>query len=342
MTRMTLSTPPTRSATRHRITIGVSAIAATVLTACAAPDPLSPITVGTYTRPMSGGAQIIEPLGTASAEPPPPESCGALASLRPGPQPTPGQMPLGGSLAEIAARGRLIVGIDQNTNLLSFRDPDTGTLQGFDVDIAREIAHDIFGDPAKIEFRLLTSAGRFTALENNDVDVVVHSTSITCERAQRIGFSTEYLRSYQRLLVPKGSDITGPADLAGKRVCSFIATTSLATVQRVAPQATIIAVPDWDDCLVTLQKAQADAASTSDTLLAGFTAQDPELQIVGPPLETEHAGIGVNKDRGDLVQFVNGTLDRIRADGTWMRIYNRWLATGLGPVAGPPPAIYRD
>ena len=344
MTRMTLPTQSAGPRTRLGILVGVAIIATAgaVLTACAAPDPLTPTATGLYTRPMSGGAQIIAPLGTAPPEPPSPESCGALASLRPGPPPAPGQMPPGGSLAEIAARGRLIVGIDQNTNLLSFRDPDTGTLQGFDVDIAREIAHDIFGDPAKIEFRLLTSAGRFTALENNDVDVVVHSTSITCDRAQRVGFSTEYLRTYQRLLVPKGSDITGPADLAGKRVCSFIATTSLATVQRVAPQATIVAVPDWDDCLVTLQKAQADAASTSDSLLAGFTAQDPELQIVGPPLETEHAGIGVNKDRSDLVRFVNGTLDRIRADGTWMRIYDRWLATPLGPVSGPPPAIYRD
>lgn len=265
MTQTRHSRPGARPGARHLV--GVLAVA--VLAGCAAPDPLTPTVTGTYTtRPMTNGAQIIPP-GTPPPESPPPESCGALASLRPGPQPPPGQMPPGGSLAEIAARGRLIVGVDQNTNPFSFRDPTTGTLQGFDIDTAKEIAGDIFGDPNRVEFRLLTSAGRFTALEHNDVDLVVHATAITCERAQRVGFSTEYFRAFQRILVPLGSDITGPADLAGKRVCTFIDTTSLPTLQRVAPDATIVAVPDWDDCLVTMQKRQADATSTSDSLLAG-------------------------------------------------------------------------
>ena len=42
------------------------------------------------------------------------------------------------------------------------------------------------------------------------------------------------------------------------------------------------------------------------------------------------------------MRFVNGTLERMRADGTWTALYDRWLATPLGPVAGPPPATYRD
>ena len=333
-----------RQGARPWIRYLVGIVAVVVLAGCAAPDPLTPTVSGTYTtRPMTNGAQIIPPTNNPPPEGPSPESCGALASLRPGPQPPPGQMPPGGALAEIASRGRLIVGVDQNTNPFSFRDPTTGTLQGFDIDVAKEITKDIFGDPAKVEFRLLTSAGRFSALEQNDVDVVVHATAITCERARRVGFSTEYFRAFQRILVSRGSDITGPADLAGKRVCTFVDTTSLPTVQRVAPEATIVAVPDWDDCLVTMQKRQADATSTSDALLAGLVSQDPHFQIVGPPMEgEEHWGLAVNKYKDDLIRFVNGTLDRMRSDGTWMRFYDRWIAGSLGPIAGPPPATYRD
>ncbi|XGU19506.1 hypothetical protein ACETU7_32140 [Rhodococcus sp. 3Y1] len=44
----------------------------------------------------------------------------------------------------------LIVGLDTGSNLMSFRDPATGRLEGFDVDIAREIARDLLGDPEKI------------------------------------------------------------------------------------------------------------------------------------------------------------------------------------------------
>ncbi|MFF2027521.1 transporter substrate-binding domain-containing protein, partial [Streptomyces sp. NPDC058171] len=76
-------------------------------------------------------------------------------------------------------------------------------------------------------------------------------------------------------------------------------------------------------------------------ILAGLAEQDPNLEIVGPPLQSEPYGIGVNKGNEDLVRFVNGTLDRMRADGTWMRLYDSWL-TVLGPVTGPPTATYRD
>ncbi|UOT03243.1 glutamate ABC transporter substrate-binding protein [Rhodococcus opacus] len=318
-------------------------ITAAVLTACTAPEALTPTATGDYSDlPLSDGASILPSRGTPPPEPIPPEACDALASLRPGPHPPPGQMPPGGSLAAIAARGRLIVGTDQNTNLFSFRDPTTGTLQGFDIDVAKEIARDLFGDPSKIEYRLLTSAGRFPALENGEVDIVVKSTTITCERAERVAFSTVYFQASQRLLVHTNSGITGPTELAGKRVCSVFDTTSLATIQRVAPEATIIAVPDWDDCLVTLQQGQADAVSTDDSILAGLSAQDPNLEITGPPLEPEPYGISVNRNEPDLVRFVNGTLDRLRADGTWTRLYDHWLAPLLGPTPTPPRANYRE
>jgi len=135
--------------------------------------------------------------------------------------------------------------------------------------------------------------------------------------------------------------VRGPADLAGKRVCSGLATTSIATVARVAPAASLLGVQNFDDCLVALQQGQADAASTDDALLVGMVFQDPNLEIVGPTLETEPYGIGVNKSQEDLVRAVNASLERIRRDGTWVSLYQRWL-TMLGPAPSPPEPKYRD
>jgi polar amino acid transport system substrate-binding protein len=56
---------------------------------------------------------------------------------------------------------------------------------------------------------------------------------------------------------------------------------------------------------------------------------------------SEPYGIAMNKNDTDLMRFVNGTLERIRADGTWMRLYNRWFSV-MGPVTGPPAPTYRD
>ncbi len=100
-------------------------------------------------------------------------------------------------------------------------------------------------------------------------------------------------------------------------------------------------VPMWSDCLVMLQQNQVDAISTDDTLLLGLATQDPHSRIVGPNMGDERYGIGVAQGNEDLVRFVNGTLERIRRDGTWEKIYDRWLSE-LGPPPGPPPATYRD
>jgi polar amino acid transport system substrate-binding protein len=100
-------------------------------------------------------------------------------------------------------------------------------------------------------------------------------------------------------------------------------------------------VVTWADCLVALQQRQVDAVSTDDSILAGLVAQDPYLHIVGPSMNEEPYGIGVNRDNTGLVRFVNGTLERIRRDGTWSTLYRKWL-TVLGPPPAPPVPRYSD
>ena len=80
----------------------------------------------------------------------------------------------------IQRRGRLIVGVDQSTNLFSFRDPVSGELQGFNVDIAREIARDLVDDPDKVEFRLLSEPERIRRSAESTVDILAKATTITC------------------------------------------------------------------------------------------------------------------------------------------------------------------
>lgn len=312
-----------------RIVAVLVSLAALLLSGCATAQPLPAVSASLTTLPLPSGAAVVPSASGAAVE-----SCDATASLRP-------SMAGGPAVDAIRRRGRLIVGADQSTNLLSFRDPVSGQLQGFDVDIAREIARDLLGDPDKVEFHLLTSPERISALQNRTVDIVAKAMTITCARAEQIAFSTVYFEAHQRLLVARDSPVRGPADLAGKRVCSQVDTTSLATVARVAPTATLLAVQNWDDCLVALQQGQADAASTDDSILAGMAVQDPNLQIVGPSLEAEPYGIGVNKYQEDLVRAVNASLERMRQDGTWLALYRKWLSV-LGPVSGPPAPKYRD
>ena len=219
--------------------------------------------------------------------------------------------------------------------------PITGNVAGFDVDIAGEVARDIFGTPSQVEYRILSSADRITALQNNQVDIVVKTMTITCERRTQVNFSTSYLTAYQRILAARDSAITSATDLSGRRVCVVPGTTSLTRVQQINPAPIVVSVVTWADCLVAMQQRQVEAVSTDDTILAGLVAQDPYLHIVGPSMSQEPYGIGVNLANTGLVRFVNGTLERIRRDGTWTMLYRKWL-TVLGSPPAPPIARYVD
>lgn len=316
----------------------LAALAATTALAaacagCASQDTVVPFGDQPIGPPLPADATI---LPQPSARPAPPTDCDATASLRPD-----GTSHASGRLQQIRDRGRLIVGLDQGSNLFSFRDPLSGDLLGFDVDIAHEVARDLFGDPDRVEFHFLSSAQREEALQKGTVDMVVKTMTITCERARSVEFSTVYYRAGQRVLVPRNSPIAAAEDLAGRKVCVVAGTTSISSLWHVQPDARIMTVPSWGDCLVAIQQRQVDAVSTDDTILAGMVAQDPNLMIVGGAIESEPYGIGMRRGDDALTRFVNGTLERIRDDGTWKRIYDRWL-TVLGPAPAPPEPTYVD
>jgi polar amino acid transport system substrate-binding protein len=310
--------------------------AAAVLTGCQQASTANPIPEVTLSPPTPAGMEQAPPDEGPPALPDN-SSCDRTASLRPFPDRAQAE----DAVENIRNRGRLIVGLDIGSNLFSFRDPITGEITGFDVDIAGEVARDIFGTPSQVEYRILSSADRVEALENDQVDIVVKTMSITCERRKQVDFSTEYLSANQRILAPRDSMIRQASDLSGKRVCAVKGTTSRKRIQQIQPPVTLVDVVTWADCLVALQQRQVDAVSTDDSILAGLVSQDPYLHIVGPSMNQEPYGIGVNKDNPGLVRFVNGTLERIRRDGTWNTLYRKWL-TVLGPTPAPPVARYSN
>ncbi len=318
---------------KNRTALAVLA-AVMVAAGCSQTAPLVNVPRVTLTPPTPAGMTEAAP---EPAQLPATNDDDCTASLRPFPT----KAEADAAVTNIRNRGRLIVGLDIGSNLFSFRDPITGEIAGFDVDIAGEVARDIFGTPSQVEYRILSSADRIAALQNDQVDIVVKTMGITCERKELVNFSTVYLAANQRILAPRDSAITQASDLAGKRVCAVKGTTSLDRIQQISPPPVIVEVVTWADCLVAVQQRQVDAVSADDSILAGLVSQDPYLHIVGPSMAKEPYGIGINKENTGLVRFVNGTLDRVRRDGTWNTLYRKWL-TVLGPAPAPPVPRYED
>lgn len=301
-------------------------------------------------------ALAVQPTTTTIAASPPttaPGCANPTASLAPqGAQPAPGNMPAGSFMATIQNRGRLIVGVDQTTLLFGYLNPADGQIEGFDIDMLRQVAKGIFGDDGqnentRMQFVAITSAQRVPFVKSGQVDIVADTMTINCAREQLVDFSSVYYDAGQRVLVPDNSTITSSADLGAKKVCAAAGSTSIqnvldTSVTHAKVPAQPVAVANWTDCLVALESGTVDAVSTDDTILAGLAAQDPLSKVVGPKFTDEPYGMAINMGHPDFVRFVNGVLAQMRSNGTWAAIWTRWLSQVFGTTPpAPPAATYR-
>ncbi|MDX6237253.1 MAG: polar amino acid transport system substrate-binding protein [Kribbellaceae bacterium] len=285
------------------------------------------------------------PTPAASAAPPAasPDCGNPLASYAPsGPLPGPNALPVSSTMAQIKAHGRLIAGVSADTLLLGSRNPITGAIEGFDIDMLKAVATAIFGSP-KLELRVISSAQRIPVLQDggpNSIDIVARNMTINCNRWKDIAFSTEYYQAGQKVMVPLNSNAQGLADLSGKRVCAPAASTSLDALRKF-PEVKAVPADTHTGCLVLFQEGKVDAITGDDTVLAGLAAQDPYAKVTKAPAFTrEPYGLGMKKGAKDLVQFVNAVLEKMRTDGQWKASYDHWLAPDLGPAPAPPKAVY--
>ena len=321
----------TRRAGTRSLTVALAAVGAALALA-----------LGGCSVPASVADTAPEPTATPTAQAARPpaaaaQTCSDLTqSYEPGEQ---GADPDGNeAVRRIRERGALVVGVSADTLLMGSRNPITGEIEGFDVDMLRAVSEAIFGADDRLQFRVITSGQRMDVLKNHEVDLVARAFSITCDRWKEIAFTAEYFHAGQKVLVPRDSDARGIADLDGSRVCAPEGTT---TIDRLAdyPGVEPVGAQTHTQCLVLFQQGKVDAITGDDTILAGFAAQDPYAKVVGSAISDEPYGIGAAADDVELVRFVNAVLDEVKADGRWAESYERWLGA-LGEAPEPPASVY--
>ncbi|OHV34877.1 hypothetical protein BCD49_23025 [Pseudofrankia sp. EUN1h] len=314
---------------------------------------------GTVASPLPDAGRPL-PLATAPGDDPasagPTPDCGnPEVSLRPpAVLPGPGTIPAGGHLAKIVQNGYLTAGVLSGAPPFGSINPKTGKFEGFDVDIAREIAKAIFGpngdDPAHLRFRAITTAERIPVIRDHEVDIVVATMTTNCARRTLVDFSVPYYRAVARVLVLRDSDYQGIDDLGGKRVCAPANTTSLQHIADAPSHPIPVGLPNDSDCLLALQNGDVAGILTDDTILIGMAQQDPQTRLTGDvvldgKVVEEPDAVAVSLDHPDLTRFVNGVLARIAANGRWNQIADTWLGSldpPLLPAPTQPTPLYRD
>ncbi|MBS0657662.1 MAG: glutamate ABC transporter substrate-binding protein [Verrucomicrobia bacterium] len=269
--------------------------------------------------------------GVLSAQSPAPAASPAAAP------PTPVPVVPKNVIPDIKARGKLIVGVKFDVRLFGLNNPITKKVEGLDADIARALAKALLGGEDKIEMVEAISANRIPFLQEDKVDLVISTMTITDARKQQIDFSDVYYVAGQSLLVPKGSPIKSVKDLEGKTVTTVQGSTSEKELIKQSPKCKPLLLKSYSECFTALQNGLAEAMTTDDIILMGYKASaNDKFDLVGGQFTTEPYGIGIKKGRPDLLEFVNAELRKMKTDGRWKAIYDKHLKPVSGVSIEPP------
>jgi ABC-type amino acid transport substrate-binding protein len=270
-------------------------------------------------------------------------ACGPAASPGPGtagPGPTQAAPPTfaaDSTMGAIQAKGKLSCGVKFDVIAFGFRNPTSGDVEGFDADLCREIATALGVEPEFIE---AISANRIPFLLEDRVDVVISTMTRTTARLEEIDFSKIYYLAGQKILVKSDSTYQSVDDLvtAAVKVCSAQGSTSEANLRtKGVAEANLVLFPTYSEAATALLDGRCDAVSTDDSILFGLAQQNAGTEVRGDAFSSEPLGIGIKKGKDDLVQFINGVLDAMAADGRWKALYDKNIKPYSGTDAPEPP-----
>ena len=249
------------------------------------------------------------------------------------------EFPPDSTMAALKERGKIVVGTKFDQPLFGLKNPTTGDIEGFDVEIAKLIAERIDPD-LEVEFIEAVSRNREPFIQEGKVDIVVATYTINDTRKQVVDFAGPYYIAGQDIMVRSDdTTIKGVEDLNGKKVCSVQGSTSIVNVQQRAPQADLsITFDTYSKCADALADGRVEAVTTDNIILLGLIKdRGEEFKLVGNTFTEEPYGIGLKKGDDEFRDFINDVLEEIYESGEWEEAFDRTVGTAGEEAPEPPP-----
>jgi len=197
---------------------------------------------------------------------------------------------------------------------------------GFDIDLMNEIAERA---NLQVEYQNVTFDGIIPGLGNRLYDAAISAMTITPQREKKVDFSDPYFNADQSLMVRNDSDIKSVDDIGDGTVGVQLGTTGELKAKELKKQGTITGeIRTFDtipEAFTALENGQIQAV-INDFPVSAYEAKTggDSLEVVQTIPTGEQYGIAFPTG-SDLVGPVNKALEDIKKDGTYARIYEKWL-----------------
>jgi polar amino acid transport system substrate-binding protein len=246
-------------------------------------------------------------------------------------------------LAEICENGTLTVSTDPAYPPQSSLDEQTGKYEGFDIDVATEIAKRLGVDVAwETPAWDVITAGSW----NGRWDTTVGSMTPTNDRQKVLYFTEPYNYTPAVVVVVADDDSVNDlsTDLDGKKIgvcsgCTYeqFLNKDLAiagyTFDFIIDDAQVSGYDTDTTALQDLASGRLDAVITSVTTAQGYIDADNPAKIVGDPVFYEPLAVGFDKSSDpsseSLYEAVNTIVQELHSDGTLTSLSEKWYGQDL-------------
>ena len=198
---------------------------------------------------------------------------------------------------------------------------DSGDIEGIDVDTAKAIAEKL-GLELQIDDMDFDAA--LLSVQQGKADIAMAGITVTDERKAVMAFSDSYATGIQSIIVPEGSDIASPDDLAGKKIGTQRGTTGYIYCTDDFGEDSVVAYDNGLTAVQALNNGQVDAVVIDNAPAKEYVAANPGLAILDTSYAEEDYAIGMAKG-SSLEAAVNAALEELKADGTLQAIVDKYI-----------------
>ena len=199
---------------------------------------------------------------------------------------------------------------------------DAGAFEGIDIETAQAIA-DKLGLELQIDDMDFDAA--LLSVQQGKADIVMAGVTVTDERKNVMDFSDSYATGIQSIIVPEGSDIASPDDLAGKKIGTQRGTTGYLYCSDDFGEDAVVAYDNGLTAVQALNNGQVDAVVIDNAPAKSFVEANPGLKILDTAYAQEDYAIGVAKGNTALLDAINSALEELQADGTLQAIVDKYI-----------------
>jgi cystine transport system substrate-binding protein len=230
------------------------------------------------------------------------------------------------ALDQIKRAGVLRIGTEGTYAPFTFHDP-SGTLVGFDVEIAEQVAKHIGVKPQFVEGQW---DGLIAGIDAGRYDVVVNEVGINPQRQAKYDFSEPYIASKAALIVRADDDsIKSFADLSGKKSAQTITSNFGKLAQQSGAE--IVPTEGFDQSMALLLQHRADATINDSLSYLDFKKHKPDapVKIAATQADADFSGILLAKGKPELLAAINSALDAMKKDGTYAAISTKYFGADV-------------